>query len=268
MMASVKEMDTYAKLWMRQAGAKLKESFETKLNIEEKTNPNDLVTNMDKAIEKFFVDNITATFPGHRIFGEEGMGNHIKDLKGTVWIIDPIDGTLNFIHQQRNFAISLGVYQDGIGVIGMVYDVVHDELYHAVKGHGAFMNDQRLAPLKEGSVSTSILSMNASWVTENRRIDPNLLAPLVRDVRGTRSYGSAALELAFVAAGRLDAYITMRLMPWDYAGGVLLIEEVGGEASNIKGEALDYLLGDSLFVSKPGLHKEVFERYLSGDTKK
>ncbi len=268
MMASVKEMDTYAKVWMREAGVKLRASFETKLNIEEKTNPNDLVTNMDKAIEKFFVEHINETFPDHRIFGEEGMGNQIKDLKGTVWIIDPIDGTLNFIHQQRNFAISLGVYQDGIGKIGMVYDVVHDELYHAVKGQGAFMNEQRLAPLEEGSVSTSILSMNASWVTENRRIDPNLLAPLVRDVRGTRSYGSAALELAFVAAGRLDAYITMRLMPWDFAGGALLIEEVGGEVTNIKGEELNFLSGDSLFVSKPGLHKEVFERYLSDNSRK
>lgn len=267
MMASVKEMDTYAKLWMKEAGAMLRASFDTTLNIEEKTNANDLVTNMDKAIEQFFVDHITETFPTHRIFGEEGMGNNIEDLHGTVWIIDPIDGTLNYIHQQRNFAISLGVYQDGIGKIGMVYDVVHDELYHAIKGQGAYMNNQRLAPLKETSVSKSILSINASWVTENRRIDPSLLAPLVRDSRGTRSYGSAALELAFVAAGRLDAYITMRLMPWDFAGGVLLIEEVGGEVSNVKGEDLNYLNGDSLFVSKPSLHKEIFERYLSNASK-
>ena len=166
----------------KEAGSKLRASFETKLNIEIKTNPNDLVTNMDKAIETFFCDKITETFPEHRIFGEEGMGNEIKDLKGTVWILDPIDGTLNFIHQQRNFAISLGIYEDGIGKIGMVYDVVNDELYHVIKGEGAFMNDQRLSPLKEVSVSKAILSMNASWVTENRRIDPSLLAPLVRDV--------------------------------------------------------------------------------------
>ncbi|MGW6384265.1 inositol monophosphatase family protein [Peribacillus butanolivorans] len=265
-MASVKEMDTYAKLWMKEAGSKLRASFETKLNIEIKTNPNDLVTNMDKAIETFFCDKITETFPEHRIFGEEGMGNEIKDLKGTVWILDPIDGTLNFIHQQRNFAISLGIYEDGIGKIGMVYDVVNDELYHVIKGEGAFMNDQRLSPLKEVSVSKAILSMNASWVTENRRIDPSLLAPLVRDARGTRSYGSAALELAYVAAGRLDAYITMRLMPWDFAGGVLLVEEVGGEVSNITDKKLDFLEGDSLFVSKPGLHKEVLEKYLTGNT--
>ncbi|WP_342615335.1 inositol monophosphatase family protein [Peribacillus frigoritolerans] len=265
-MASVKEMDTYAKLWIKEAGTRLRASFKTKLNIEMKTNPNDLVTNMDKGIEKFFCEKINEVFPEHRIFGEEGMGNDIKDLKGTVWIIDPIDGTLNFIHQQRNFAISLGVYVDGIGKIGMVYDVFSDELYHAIKGQGAFLNDQRLPSLEEASVSKAIISINASWVTENRRIDPNLLAPLVRDARGTRSYGSAALELAFVAAGRIDAYITMRLMPWDFAGGVLLVEEVGGEVSNIKGDKLDFIKGGSLFVSKPGLHKEVFDKYLSGNS--
>ena len=267
-MTLVKEMDTYAKMWMKEAGEKLRASFETQLDIQVKSNPNDLVTNMDKDIEKFFSERITETFPGHRIFGEEGMGDEISDLEGVVWIIDPIDGTLNFIHQQRNFAISLGVFENGVGQIGMVYDVVHDELYHAIKGEGAFINDKPLAPLEETSVDKSILSINASWVTENRRIDHKILAPIVRDARGTRSYGSAALELAYVAAGRLDAYITMRLMPWDFAGGVVLIEEVGGEVSNIHGDKLDFVQGDSLFVSKPGLHEEIFEKYLSENEQK
>ena len=138
-MASIKEMDKYAKQWVKEAGTKIRASFETKLNIETKTNANDLVTNMDKDTEKYFVNQIKKTFPEHRIFGEEGMGNNIKDLKGIVWIIDPIDGTVNFIHQQRNFAISLAIYEDGIGKIGMIYDVVHDELYHAIKGEGAYL---------------------------------------------------------------------------------------------------------------------------------
>ena len=112
---SIKEMDTYAKQWVKEAGAKIRASFESKLKIETKTNANDLVTNMDKDTEKYFVSKIKETFPGHRIFGEEGMGDEIKDLDGIVWIIDPIDGTVNFVHQQRHFAISLSVYKDGIG---------------------------------------------------------------------------------------------------------------------------------------------------------
>ncbi|WP_409305283.1 inositol monophosphatase family protein [Peribacillus sp. SCS-155] len=261
-MANWEQIDTYAKQWIKEAGERLKKSFEEKLNIETKTNPNDLVTNMDKETEKFFLDKITETFPGHRILGEEGIGQAVEDLSGIVWIIDPIDGTMNFIHMQRNFAISIGVYEHGVGHIGLVYDVVHDELYHARKGYGAFMNDKELPHLEQAKVSETILSLNATWVTENRRIDPSVLGPLVRDVRGTRSYGSAALELAFVAAGRLDAYITMRLAPWDFAGGTVIIEEVGGEVTDLYGKKLDYLKGGTVFVSKPGLHEEISKKYL------
>lgn len=261
-MASIKEMDHYAKQWVKEAGKKIKASFETKLNIETKTNPNDLVTNIDKDTEKYFVNQIKKTFPGHRIFGEEGMGNNIQDLKGIVWIIDPIDGTVNFIHQQRNFAISLAIYEDGIGKVGMVYDIVHDELYHVIKGEGAYLNETRLSPLSEVNVDKAILSINASWIVKNKVINPEILAALVNDVRGTRSYGSAALEMAYVATGRLDAYITMRLAPWDFAAGAILIEETGGKVTDLFGKELDYINGGSFFAGKPGLHENVLEKYI------
>lgn len=258
------QIDTYAKEWIKEAGERLKTSFEQKLNIETKTNPNDLVTNMDRETEQFFMSKITEHFPEHRILGEEGMGHEVKDLTGVTWIIDPIDGTMNFIHQQRNFAISIGIFEEGQGKIGLVYDVVHGELYHTVRGKGAYMNEKELPPLKPVPINETILSLNATWVTENRRIDPTILGALVRDVRGTRSYGSAALEMAFVAAGRLDAYISLRLAPWDFAGGAILIEEVGGEVTDLYGNPLDYLNGGPIFVSKPGLHKEIKEKYLQG----
>lgn len=262
-MTSIKEMDDYAKKWVKEAGTNIRASFETTLNIETKTNANDLVTNIDKDTEKYFVKQIKEVFPEHRIFGEEGMGNTIQDLKGIVWIIDPIDGTVNFIHQQRNFAISLAIYEDGVGKVGIIYDVVHDELYHAIKGEGAYLNENKLEPLNEVSVEKAIVSMNASWVLKNDIIDPAVLANLVNDVRGTRSYGSAAIEMAYVATGRIDAYITMRLAPWDYAAGAILIEEAGGKVSDIFGEELDYLNGGSFFGAKSGLHEAVLEKYIS-----
>lgn len=262
-MPNWEQINTYAKEWIREAGKTLKASFEQELTIQTKTNPNDLVTNMDKEIERFFVERIKTVYPDHRIFGEEGMGDQINDLNGIVWIIDPIDGTMNFIHQQRNFAISIGIYNEGIGLIGLIYDVVHDELYHAVKGQGAYMNEQELQKLRQVAIQESILSVNAFWITENKRIDPEILRPLVRDVRGTRSYGSAALELAYVAAGRIDAYITMRLAPWDFAGGAILIEEAGGKVGDIEGKPLDLVNGGSLFVAKPGLYEEIHVGYLN-----
>jgi myo-inositol-1(or 4)-monophosphatase len=257
-------IDRHAKDWVKEAGNRIRSSFHKTLDIHTKSNPNDLVTNMDREIEQFFITKIRETFPGHRILGEEGFGDKVNNLEGVVWLIDPIDGTMNFIHQQRNFAISLGVYENGIGRIGLVYDVVHDELYHSIRGKGAFMNDERLPYLKEASVSEAIIALNATWVMENRRIDHNLLIPLVRKARGTRSYGTAALEMIFVATGRVDAYISMRLSPWDYGGGTVIVEELGGIVTNLRGEKLDFLHENSLLVAKPGLHQTILNEYLNG----
>jgi myo-inositol-1(or 4)-monophosphatase len=255
-------IDLQAKQWVMEAGDKIRDSFSKTLNIQSKSNPNDLVTNIDKEIEQFFINKIRKVFPSHRIFGEEGFGDVVNDLEGIVWIIDPIDGTMNFIHQQRNFAISLGVYENGLGKIGMIYDVAHDELYHAIKGKGAFMNDTQLPLLNKRTVKESIIALNATWVMENHRIDHNLIIPLVREARGTRSYGTAALEMVFVATGRVDAYISMRLSPWDVAAGAVILNELGGVVTNLRGEMLDFLSQDSLLVAKPGLHQTIIKEYL------
>ncbi|MFP5111128.1 inositol monophosphatase family protein [Bacillaceae bacterium C204] len=253
---------SHAKEWVNDAGAKIRLSFDKTLNIQTKSNANDLVTNMDKEIEQFFISKIREVYPDHKIMGEEGFGDTLGSLDGIVWLIDPIDGTMNFIHQQRNFAISLGVYENGVGKIGLIYDVVHDELYHASRGNGAYLNDKPLVPIKETPVKESIIALNATWVMENHRIDHNLMIPLVRDARGTRSYGSAALEMVFVAAGRVDAYLSMRLSPWDVAAGAVIIEELGGIVTNLRGEHLNFLSQDSLFAAKPGLHQSILKDYL------
>ncbi|MDQ0272428.1 inositol monophosphatase family protein [Cytobacillus purgationiresistens] len=258
------EMDTYAKKWIKQAGDLIKKSFSGSLTIQTKSNANDLVTDIDKGTEQFFIKKIHEKYPDHRILGEEGYGDTLKDLKGIVWIIDPIDGTMNFIHQKRNFAISIGIYEDGVGKIGLIYDVVHDELYHAMKGEGAYLNNDKLPDLAPGQVSEAIIGINATWVTENKRIDPSLLAPLIKAARGTRSYGSAAIEMAYVASGRLDAYISLRLAPWDYGAGIILIEELGGVTSTLKGESISIESQTSVFVGKPGVHEEILQTYLKG----
>lgn len=261
-MTNWQEIDTYAKGWVKESGERIRESFTKSLNVLTKSNANDLVTNIDKETEQYFIERIRSTFPEHKVLGEEGYGDELKTLTGIVWIIDPIDGTINFVHQQRNFAISIGIYEDGIGKIGLIYDVVHDELYHAFKGKGAFLNEVRLPVLEQVEVKEAIIGINATWVTENRRIDHRLLTPIVKDVRGTRSFGSAAIEIAYVATGRIDAYITLRLSPWDFAAGLILIEELGGIATTLKGAPLNLLGQNSVFFSKPGLHQEIMMKYL------
>lgn len=255
-------MDLYIKSLIKEAGHIIRNSFLSELVIETKSNPNDLVTNMDKEIEQFFIARIRRDFPGHRVFGEEGFGDVIEDLSGVVWLLDPIDGTMNFVHQKSNFAISLGIYEDGIGKLGYIYDVVNDNLYHAVHGEGAYCNDERLAPLKETTLEHSIVGINATWVTPNRYIKHEDSIRLIQDVRGTRSYGSAALELAFLATGRIDAYISMRLSPWDIAGGMVIAREVGAVATNFSGEPANLLKQDAFIAANPSVHEKILTEYI------
>jgi len=265
-MTNWSDIDTNAKSWIKEAAEIIKGSFSKTLDIQTKSNRNDLVTEIDKKIEQFFIDKIRKNYPEHKIIGEEGFGDKPKTMDGVIWIIDPIDGTMNFVHMQRNFAISIGIYKNGVGMIGLIYDVVRDELYHAIKNKGVYMNELQLGRLEEVNIAESIIGINASWVTENKRIDSAILAPLVKEVRGTRSYGCAALEFAYVAAGRLDAYISLRLSPWDFAAGKILIEELGGNVTDLRGKPLNLLEQCSIFVSKPGLHEEVLKKFLrNGD---
>ncbi len=261
-MTNWSEIDKLTRVWLKESRKNIIQSFATILEIQTKANVNDLVTNIDKETEQFFIENIRANFPKHRIMGEEGFGDEFTDLNGVVWIIDPIDGTMNFVHQQRNFFISIGIYDNGIGILGYLYDVVHDELYFAKAGEGAYCNGKKLPLLSEGLVENAIVGFNAQWLVSNNYMDPKKLFPLIRDVRGTRSYGSAALEIAYVATGRLDSYISMRLAPWDFAAGKIIVEELGGIVTNLQGERVNLLETGSILVSKPGLHENIMQRYL------
>ncbi len=256
------EINTYVKQWIKEAGEKIRASFQLSLTIQSKSNPDDLVTNIDKETEQFFIEKIMNTYPSHKILGEEGYGHKLSSLDGVVWIIDPIDGTMNFIHQQRNFAISIAIFEEGVGRLGYIYDVVHDELYHAKKGEGAFINNIPIPTLSKTKLNEAIVGINATWVTENRRIDHRLLSPLVKAVRGTRSYGSAAIEIAYVVTGRLDAYLTLRLSPWDFAAGLVLIEEVGGIMTTLDGKPLNLLGENSILIAKADLHQEIINNYI------
>jgi myo-inositol-1(or 4)-monophosphatase len=254
-----KQVEHYAKAWTNEAVKLLKDSFENTLTITYKSHIADLVTNMDKNIEKFFIDKIKKTFPEHRVLGEEGYGDDIQDLSGIIWIIDPIDGTTNFIHQQSNFAISIGIYENGLGMMGLIYDVGSKNLYFAKDGNGAYLNDYKLPKLEKTALSEAVIGVNATWVGPNKRINHENVQEIVRKSRGTRSYGSAAIELAYVASGKLDAYMTMRLSPWDFAAGLILLNEVGGIATNTDGKPIQLLEQNSILAAKPGLHEEMLK---------
>ncbi|WP_170006858.1 inositol monophosphatase family protein [Bacillus fonticola] len=251
-----------AKHWIYEAGERIRESLQQELTVDTKSNRNDLVTNVDRETEQYFIERIKEKYPSHVILGEEGFGDEVKSTDGIIWIIDPIDGTVNFVHQQTFFCISIAVYEDGVGKVGLVYDVMHDELFEARKGEGAYVDGKRLNVLRPVNLEDSILSINATWLTPNKRIDHERLVPLVKVARGFRSYGSAALELAYVACGRLDAYMTMRLSSWDFAAGWVLLEEVGGVLTTVEGEPVQLLGQTSVFAAERTTHEAIQRDYI------
>lgn len=252
-----------AKQWVMEAGDDIRKSLKKPFKVDTKRDRKDLVTEVDQQTEKFFAHKIKKTYPHHQVLGEEGFGDKVESLDGIVWIIDPIDGTMNFVHQQRNFAISVGIYQDGIGQIGLIYDVMADELYYGLKDEGAYKNGKQLDRLNQNrKLEEAMVGINSFWSVPNRRLDETGIHQLIRKVRGTRSYGSAALEFVYVAEGLIDAYITMRLSPWDIAAGVIIVHEAGGITTQADGSPLNMISHNSIITCNPAIHQEIITQYI------
>lgn len=246
------------KEWISEAAEISKASFENELVIHEKTNRTDLVTNIDKEIERFFIEKIETFFPGERILGEEGSGHQMTDLEGIVWILDPIDGTLNFVKQQNDFAIMISIYEDGIGQLGYIYDVMQDALYFATKGQGAYLNGRRLknvedTPLNQGLIAISHRLMADETNEEARKIG--------RASSGVRMIGSAGLETVHVITGRLVGYLGASLAPWDIAAGKIIAEEVGLVYTQLNGKKIDLLKHNATILATPRAYNEIMKNY-------
>ncbi|MBB5172227.1 inositol monophosphatase family protein [Texcoconibacillus texcoconensis] len=246
---------------VHEAGDRIRSSMSEVRKVETKSHVNDLVTDMDRAIETFFAERVQATFPTHHFLGEEGAGHNLDVSSGTLWVLDPIDGTVNFVHQQSFFAISLAVFHEGTGKIGIVYDVMRDEIFTAQHGKGAFRNNEKLPQLKSRPFSETILSFNAGWILKDRSLEQ-----LIVDCRGVRSYGVAALEMAYVACGRLDAYLSYNLAPWDIAAGMIILEEVGGRYMTLEGEELTLDGKTTLLAAEHGTYEGVLDRMARSQT--
>ncbi|MBC2249144.1 inositol monophosphatase family protein [Listeria sp. FSL L7-0123] len=252
------KIDYLARLWIMEAAAKIKQSFKETLDIDVKSGRNDLVTNMDKETEAFFVKQIKEHFSDHRLFGEEGMAADVTDLNGVVWILDPIDGTLNFVEQQRDFAISLAVYEDGVGRLAYIYDVSRDELYFGEKGKGATVNGRTIPNIDPAvDLEDALLIANMS-VT---RKFPTMWEA-VKVSRGLRLHGAASLEYMDVATGRAGAYLSANLAPWDIAAGKIIVEELGGTVTRLNGEKINMLEKGSSIVAAPKIHQTLLDNYL------
>src|ERR687887_2344004 len=198
--------------------------------------PANFVTAADRRAEEILREELELARPGYGFLGEEGGAREGSD-KTHRWIVDPLDGTLNFLHGIPHFAISIGLEREGTMVAGLVYNPVTDELFTAERGKGAFLNDQRLRVAARQRLVDAVV---ACALPHHGRGDlPTFqkeFSAVQEKVAGLRRFGSAALDLAWIAAGRLDGYWERDLSPWDMAAGVLLVREAGGFVSDFDGK--------------------------------
>jgi myo-inositol-1(or 4)-monophosphatase len=240
----------------REAGALQRERYETGVSIDTKSSPVDLVTEVDRACERLIVDNLGRERPGDAVLAEEGGGGGRNDA-AWCWIVDPLDGTTNYAHGYPRFCVSIGVERESLRTVAVVYDPLLDELYHAVRGGGAFRNGRRVRVSEEGNLDRGLLATGFAY-DRRTRDDDNLrhFDAFLRSARALRRDGSAALDLAYVACGRLDGFWELHLSPWDVAAGSLLVEEAGGRVSDLRGGPLPRS-GRQIVASNGHIHDQM-----------
>ena len=239
----------------RQAGAVLVESYQQPHSISFKGNV-DLVTQADEASERLIVAALRKSYPDHTIIAEEG--GTTAGSSDYVWIVDPLDGTTNYAHSFPFFAVSIALRgPDGL-LAGVVFDPLRDECFAATRGHGATLNGVPIQVTGESKLQRSLLGTGFPY-DRHTAADNNsqLFARFLRKAQGVRRAGAAALDLAYVACGRLDAYWERGPQAWDMAAGILLVREAGGHVTDYDG-AEDTILEGTRVVSSNGLlHDEL-----------
>ena len=212
-----------------------------KLQVSKK-GPRDFVSNADIKAEKIIIEELKKAKPNYSILSEES-GNEFNKDKDNVWIIDPIDGTLNFLHGIPHFAISIALKSNNKIVSGLIFDPIKDEIFYAEKDNGAYFNNHRIRVSKKNEINDCLFACGG-------KINRNL------NIQYRRS-GSAALDMAYVAAGRYDGFFHHDLSIWDIAAGIILIEEAGGQLNKIE---LSKTKNLDVIASNPDIHNKMLEK--------
>jgi myo-inositol-1(or 4)-monophosphatase len=249
-------------LALRRAGALIKKNIDrpNKVLFKHKSSIN-LVTWVDQAVDKLTRDIIQKRFPDHNFLTEEASPT--RTTSPYKWIIDPLDGTTNYAHHYPQVCVSIGLEYKGQIILGGVYDPMRDELFWAEKGRGAWMEQggrrRRISVSHTRSLSRSLLLTGFPY-DRIQRIDLYLsyVKAFMQKIQGIRRAGAAALDLCWVACGRVDGYWEWRLKPWDVAAGKLIVEEAGGRLSNFSGKPFE-VYGEQTLASNGKIHKEMLQ---------
>ncbi|XP_022108753.1 inositol monophosphatase 1-like [Acanthaster planci] len=230
----------------KKAGEEIRATFQGKKSIELKSSPADLVTETDQKVEQLIISFLRSKFPDHCFIGEEttAAGAHFELTDSPTWIIDPVDGTTNFVHSFQFVAVSIGLSIAKENIIGVIYNPVLDELFTAIKGRGAFCNGKPISCSRQQDISQclALVEIGSSRVSAHLQTKlQNINSLIQQGVHGIRSLGSAALNICQVARGGGDVYIEHGIHCWDMAAGVVIIREAGGVIIDPRGGPLDLM---------------------------
>jgi myo-inositol-1(or 4)-monophosphatase len=223
----------------RHAGRSLKRDLGEVENLQVSLKgPANFVTMADRRAEEMLYTDLARARPGYGFIGEEGGTRH-------TWIVDPLDGTTNFLHGIPQFAVSIGLQREGTIIAGVIYNPANDELYIAERGKGAFLNDQRLRVAGRRKLNECVIACGLPHIGRgDHALSRDEMTEIQNRVAGLRRFGAASLDMAFVAAGRLDGYWERNLHAWDMAAGQILVREAGGIVSGVAGDDDPLKTGD------------------------
>ena len=241
----------------REAGALIHQYLERQIGFELK-GEFDLVTEADRASERLIVERLLSHFPTHSIVAEEGGGQQTESEYR--WYVDPLDGTTNFAHGFPAFNVTMALEKGGELIAGVVYDPVRDEMFAAERGAGAYLNQRPIRVSKVSKIQASLVATGFPSRKRHENVNVHFYYQLAMLSHGVRRAGSAALDLAYVACGRLDAFWEFGLNPWDMAAGVLLIREAGGVCTDMRGGPLN-LRGPHVLADNGLVHEEIIELF-------
>ena len=247
----------------RAAGAILQERARLGFRIEHKNAVN-LVTDADTQAEQAIIERIREAHPEHQILAEE-QGIVVQNDSPYKWVIDPLDGTTNFAHGFPAYCVSIGVEYQRACILGVVFDPTRQELFVGEMGSGAFLNDQPIRVSQTASLNAALVVTGFGYdirETSNNNLD--YFARFALRAQGIRRMGAAALDLCYVASGRLDGYWELKLHPWDTAAGVVILEEAGGQVTDLQGNPYS-IYGTGIVASNGQFHNEMVDVLRQGD---
>ena len=242
---SPSELRKIAERIAHEVGIEILERRAAGFSWETKSTSTDVVTEIDTWSEERIVELISTARPNDGVLGEEGTTS--EGTTGIIWVIDPVDGTTNFLYDLVGYSVSIGVERDGSAIAGAVYDPLRAELYSAATGEGATRNGEPISASQQDNLAHALVATGFSYSADVRREQAKSLITILPSVRDIRRFGGAALDLCQVASGRVDAYFELDIQPWDGSAGALIASEAGA----------DVTLGEMTIASAPGIADEL-----------